>query len=138
MCLFHGEELTLIVSTFSVSFSMRLFYIHYAHPSVYFFSSSSVLLCIYLFVPHLYVCLGHDISLSGGFIPTPLNSFDEEWRKLLQAVTLPPTDLGNCPLSPWIFWSLSLRCDCLHKTEVNLNLSADRMQRGRGNIKRQD
>lgn len=46
------------------------------------------------------------VPLSGGFIPTPLNSFDEEWRKLLQAVTLPPTDLGNCPLSPWIFWSL--------------------------------
>ncbi|KAG2301611.1 hypothetical protein Bca52824_030262 [Brassica carinata] len=45
------------------------------------------------------------IPFSGGFIPMPLNNFDVEWKKLLQAVVLPPIGLGICPLAPWILWS---------------------------------
>lgn len=46
------------------------------------------------------------IPFSGEFTPLPQNSFDVEWKKLLQAVTLPPVGLGKCPLPPWILLSL--------------------------------
>ena len=46
------------------------------------------------------------VPFSGGFTPRPLNNFDVEWKILLQATTLPPTDLGKGPLGPWILWAI--------------------------------
>ncbi|CAG7896290.1 unnamed protein product [Brassica rapa] len=46
------------------------------------------------------------ILFSGEFTPSPQNNFDVEWKKLLQAVTLPPVGMGICPLAPWILWSI--------------------------------